>query len=338
MKSTIAGIDLPDGAFAAVVTDALARVEDLLLTELSSGDEVLAEVATHLAKAGGKRFRPMFAILASHFGPEPVSDDVITAATVVEMIHLATLYHDDVMDEAPVRRGAQSANARWSNSIAILGGDFLFARASRLVSTLGPDFVRIIAETFAELVTGQMRETVGARGTDAVDHYLKVVWEKTGSLIAAAGRFGAMTAGAAPERIESLAKVGDIVGVAFQVSDDLIDIASPTDDSGKTPGTDLREGVHTLPVLLALTGDGPDSARLRELLLDPATGAATPLTDDAQVTEALELLVASAGMDAARARLAQMAEQAHAELATLPAGPARDAFSSLVDYTVQRVG
>ena len=337
VKSTIAGIDLPDGEFAAGVTDALARVENLLLTELSSGDDVLTDVATHLAKAGGKRFRPMFAILASHFGPKPACDDVISAATVVEMIHLATLYHDDVMDEAPVRRGAESANSRWTNSIAILAGDYLFARASRLVSTLGPDFVRIIAETFAELVTGQMRETVGARGTDAVDHYLKVVWEKTGSLIAAAGRFGAMTAGADPERIESLSKIGDIVGVAFQISDDIIDIASPTDDSGKTPGTDLREGVHTLPVLLALAGDD-DADRLRTLLIDPATGEPRALTDDAEVDEALRLLVASAGMTGARAHLNDMAAQAHAELATLPECPARDALSSLVDYTVERVG
>jgi len=337
VKTTFAGLDLGDGEFAAGVADALARVEDLLLTELSSGDEILTEAATHLAKAGGKRFRPMFAVLASHFGPEPAGEPVITAATVVEMIHLATLYHDDVMDEAPLRRGAQSANARWSNSVAILAGDFLFARASRLVSTLGPDFVRIIAETFAELVTGQMRETVGARGADPIDHYLRVVWEKTGSLIAAAARFGSMTAGASPEAVQSLSRIGDIVGVAFQVSDDIIDIASVTGDSGKTPGTDLREGVHTLPVLYAIAEDGPTGARLRELLLD-GDGAARPLTDDAEVTEALELLVASDGMVRARRRLADMAAQAHEELATLPAGPARTAFASLVDYTVERVG
>ncbi len=338
VKSTFAGLDLGDEAFATDVADALGRVEDLLLAELSSGDEILTEAATHLAKAGGKRFRPMFAILASYFGPDPAGEDVITAATVVEMIHLATLYHDDVMDEAPLRRGAQSANSRWTNSIAILAGDFLFARASRLVSTLGPDSVRIIAETFAELVTGQMRETVGARGGDAVDHYLRVVWEKTGSLIAAAGRFGSMTSGADTVTVETLAKIGDIVGVAFQVSDDIIDIASVTGDSGKTPGTDLREGVHTLPVLYALAGDGPDTARLRELLLDPATGEARPLTDDAEVDEALHLLVASDGMARAQTRLAQMADDAHAALATLPECPARAAFASLVDYTVARVG
>ncbi|MFT3716872.1 MAG: polyprenyl synthetase family protein [Gordonia sp. (in: high G+C Gram-positive bacteria)] len=338
MKSTFAGIDLGSGEFADGVGDALARVEDLLLTELSSGDEILTEAATHLAKAGGKRFRPMFAILSSHFGPDPAGRDVITAATVVEMIHLATLYHDDVMDEAPLRRGTQSANSRWSNSVAILAGDFLFARASRLTSTLGPDSVRIIAETFAELVTGQMRETVGARGGDPVDHYLRVVWEKTGSLIAAAGRFGAMTAGAAPERVESMSKIGDIVGVAFQVSDDLIDITSVTGDSGKTPGTDLREGVHTLPVLYALQGDDAGAQRLKELLLDPATGEARQLTDDDEVDEALRILVDHDGMARARQRVADMADEAHAELAKLPEGPARHAFSSLVDYTVQRVG
>ncbi|MFT4088874.1 MAG: polyprenyl synthetase family protein [Gordonia sp. (in: high G+C Gram-positive bacteria)] len=338
MKSTFAGLDLGTGEFAAGISDALERVEDLLLTELSSGDEILTEAATHLAKAGGKRFRPMFAILASHFGPNPGSVDVITSATVIEMTHLATLYHDDVMDEAPMRRGAQSANARWSNSIAILSGDFLFARASRLVSTLGPDAVRIIADTFAELVTGQMRETVGAQSGDPVDHYLRVVWEKTGSLIAAAGRFGALTAGADAERVEILSRIGDIVGTAFQVSDDIIDIASVTGDSGKTPGTDLREGVHTLPVLYALRGDDASSARLRELLTDPVTGVPRPLTDDAEVDEALKLLVSSEGMTAARRRLSDMADEADAELAKLPGGPAHDAFSSLVRYTVDRVG
>ena len=339
MKSTFAGLDLGTDEFAGRLQDSLQRVEDLLISELSSGDDILVEAATHLAKAGGKRFRPMFAILASHFGPRPVCDEVITSATVLEMTHLATLYHDDVMDDAPLRRGALSANARWSNSIAILAGDFLFARASHLVSTLGPEAVRIIADTFAELVTGQMRETVGvSKGGDPIEHYLKVVWEKTGSLIATAGRFGAYTAGADEQTVTTLARLGDVVGTAFQVSDDIIDIASVTDDSGKTPGTDLREGVHTLPVLLALAGDGPDSARLRELLVDPETGSPRPLTDDAEVDEALHLLVDSAGMKEAQSRLEAMAAEADGLLAGLPAGPANDAFSALVRYTVDRVG
>ena len=338
MKSTFAGLDLVSDEFADTVRSSLQKVEDLLLSELSSGDDVMTEAATHLAKAGGKRFRPMFAILASQFGPRPDSDDVITSATVVEMIHLATLYHDDVMDEASMRRGAPSANARWTNSIAILSGDFLFARASRLVSTLGPDAVRIIAETFAELVTGQMRETVGVKpGADPIDHYLQVVWEKTGSLIAAAARFGAMASGATSDDIERLSKIGDIVGVAFQVSDDIIDISSVSVESGKTPGTDLREGVHTLPVLYALTGDDATSARLRELLVG-ADGGSRPLTDDAEVAEALELLGSSAGMAAARAKLQSFADEAHAMLSELPETPAHKALSSLVDYTIDRVG
>ncbi|MFW0795372.1 polyprenyl synthetase family protein [Gordonia sp. CPCC 205515] len=338
MKSTFAGLDLGTDEFADTVRASLARVEDLLLTELSSGDDIMTEAATHLAKAGGKRFRPMFAILASRFGPNADSPDVITSATVVEMIHLATLYHDDVMDEAPMRRGAPSANARWTNSIAILSGDFLFARASRLVSTLGPDAVRIIAETFAELVTGQMRETIGSRGADPIDHYLRVVWEKTGSLIAAAGRFGAMASGATPDDIERLSHLGDIIGTAFQVSDDIIDISSASGDSGKTPGTDLREGVHTLPVLYALRSDDPASRRLSELLLDPQTGLAKPVTDDAAVAEAIELLNGSAGMAAAHDRLRAYADEASGVLAELPDGPAHTALSSLVSYTIDRTG
>ncbi|MYR08578.1 polyprenyl synthetase family protein [Gordonia sp. SID5947] len=339
MKSTFAGLDLGTDEFADTVRGSLAQVEDLLLAELSSGDEIMTEAATHLARAGGKRFRPMFAILASQFGERPEASEVITSATVVEMIHLATLYHDDVMDEAQLRRGAPSANARWTNSVAILSGDFLFARASRLVSTLGPDAVRIIAETFAELVTGQMRETVGVReGGDPIDHYLQVVWEKTGSLIAAAGRFGAMASDAAPERIERLSRLGDIIGTAFQISDDIIDISSATGDSGKTPGTDLREGVHTLPVLYALRGDDAASTRLRELLIDPQTGAARPVTDDAAVAEAIEVLNASPGMVAAHDRLRAYADEAEAELAQLPEGPAHTALSSLVRYTIDRTG
>lgn len=338
MKSTFAGLDLGTDEFADTVRASLALVEDLLLTELSSGDEIMTEAATHLAKAGGKRFRPMFAILASQFGPRAGSPDVITSATVVEMIHLATLYHDDVMDEASMRRGAPSANARWTNSIAILSGDFLFARASRLVSTLGPDAVRIIAETFAELVTGQMRETVGARGDDPIDHYLRVVWEKTGSLIAAAGRFGSMTAGASAADIERLSKLGDIIGTAFQVSDDIIDISSASGDSGKTPGTDLREGVHTLPVLYALRSDDPSTARLTELLVDPQTGQARPVTDDAAIAEAIELLNGSSGMAAAHDRLRAFADEAGGVLEQLPDGPAHTALSSLVSYTIDRTG
>ena len=338
VKTTFMGIDMGSDEFSSEIGDSLAKVEELLLAELSSGEDFLTEAATHLAKAGGKRFRPVFALLSAQFGPDPRATEVITASTVVELIHLATLYHDDVMDEADMRRGTVSANSRWGNSVAILAGDFLFARASRLVSTLGPESVRIIADTFAELVTGQMRETIGnPTGTDPVDHYLRVVWEKTASLIAAAGRFGGMTSGATGDDIERLSRLGDAIGTAFQVSDDIIDISSQPGDSGKNPGTDLREGVHTLPVLYALTEQGPDADRLRALLLS-TSGERVPLTDDADVSEALGLLNASAGMARARETLAGYAERAYTELAQLPDNEAKKALTSLVSYTVERIG
>jgi heptaprenyl diphosphate synthase len=236
------------------------------------------------------------------------------------------------MDEAQVRRGAPSANARWGNNIAILAGDYLFATASRLVSRLGPEAVRVIADTFAQLVTGQMRETRGPTdGVDPIEHYLKVVYEKTACLIAASGRFGATFSGADEEQIERLSRLGGIVGTAFQISDDIIDIDSDPDESGKVPGTDLREGVHTLPVLYALRETGPDADRLRELL-------AGPVGNDADLAEALRILRRSKGIVQAKATVAQYAAQARDELADLPEGPGRQALATLVDYTVNRHG
>ncbi|MET0188134.1 MAG: polyprenyl synthetase family protein [Pseudonocardia sediminis] len=329
---SVAGVQLADPALAEATADGLKRVEDLLHREVQGDYRFVTETSLHLIDAGGKRFRPLFTLLAAQVGPHPERDDVITAAAVVELIHLATLYHDDVMDAATMRRGAESANSRWDNSVAILTGDFLFAHASRLVADLGPDAVRIIAETFAELVTGQMRETRGPRADDdPVAHYLRVVGEKTGSLIATSGRYGGMYSGASPEHVEALRRFGEIIGTAFQISDDIIDIASPADDSGKTPGTDLREGVHTLPMLYALREEGPEHARLHELL-------SRPLTDDAEVDEALGLLRAGNGIAEARRTVAGYAEEARKELAQLPPCAAIDALSTLVDYTVERTG
>ena len=330
--NVVAGVDLGDPVFAGNVRDAVDRIEQLMDTELRGGDALMTEAVTHLFDAGGKRFRPLFTVLAAQLGPQPDGWQVTVAGAVIEMVHLATLYHDDVMDEAQLRRGAPSANARWGNSIAILAGDYLFATASRLVSELGPDAVRIIAETFAQLVTGQMRETRGAAdGVDPVEHYLKVVYEKTGCLIAASGRFGATFSGADDDQIERLARIGGIVGTAFQISDDIIDIASDADESGKLPGTDLREGVHTLPVLYALAQSGTDAERLRRLLVGP-------IDDDAVLAEALSLLRRSAGITLAKRTVAEYATRAREELAALPAGPGRDALATLVDYTITRHG
>ncbi|OBI14522.1 geranylgeranyl pyrophosphate synthase [Mycobacterium sp. E2462] len=330
--TVVAGVDFGDAEFAATVRDGVGRVERLMDAELRSADEVMTESLMHLFKAGGKRFRPLFAVLSAQLGPNPDAEEVTIAGAVIELVHLATLYHDDVMDEAQVRRGAPTANVRWGNNVAILAGDYLFATASRLVSRLGPEAVRLIAETFAQLVTGQMREGRGsAQGVDPVDHYLKVVYEKTACLIAAAGRFGAMFSGADVEQVERLSRLGGIVGTAFQISDDIIDIDSDAHESGKLPGTDVREGVHTLPMVYALREPGPDAARLRELL-------SGPIDDDEAVAEALALLRASPGMAKAKQVLAEYAEQARQELAQLPDRPGRQALQTLVDYTISRHG
>lgn len=188
-------------------------------------------------------------MLAAQFG-DADAPGVVPAAVVVELTHLATLYHDDVMDEADVRRGVDSANSRWGNSVAVLTGDFLFARASHILADLGPEAVRIQAEAFERLVTGQILETAGPRdGRDPVDHYLEVMRGKTGSLVAVACRFGAMMAGADDAATDTLTQYGERLGVAFQLADDVLDIASDSHESGKTPGTDLLEGIPTLPVL-----------------------------------------------------------------------------------------
>ncbi|WP_026316922.1 polyprenyl synthetase family protein [Actinokineospora enzanensis] len=320
------GLDGADPDLVRVVVDGLGRVEGLLREVVHSDVDFVDQAALHLVKAGGKRFRPLFTLLAAQFN-QGDSADVITAAAAVELVHLATLYHDDVMDEATMRRGDASANARWNNSVAILTGDFLFAHASMLVADLGAEATRVIAETMRELVTGQMRETVGPGAEDPIEHYLSVIAQKTGSLIATSGRYGGMFSGAPAEQVAALCRFGEIIGAAFQISDDVIDIASPADESGKTPGTDLREGVRTLPMLYALA-DGPDP-RLAELL-------AGPIADDADIADALALLRKSSGLDRARRTLDTYVDRAHAELVALPGCPARDALELLTRYVVER--
>jgi heptaprenyl diphosphate synthase len=327
---TTYGLDV-DPAVDAAVSAMLAAVEEALRSNVASSDPMVAEAARHLMDAGGKRFRPLILALGAQFG-DPSRAEIVPAALVVELTHLATLYHDDVMDEAPVRRGAHSANARWGNSVAILVGDYLFARAADIAASLGTEAVHLQARTFARLVHGQIAETVGPRGIDPIEHYLQVITEKTASLIATSARFGGLFSGAAPEFVEALEGYGEVIGIAFQLSDDLLDIASESVQSGKTPGTDLREGVPTLPVLYALAGDDTDASavRLREIL---ATG---PITDDELHAEALVLLRDSVAMKRARETVRSYAEEARSRLAPLPDGSARRAMEALCDFIADR--
>ena len=324
-------LDLGDEALAQRVTDGLNRVEELMFERLSGGEDFLSEQVTHLAKAGGKRFRPLMAVLASEFGPHPQVDNVIRGAAIVELVHLATLYHDDVMDEASKRRGVESANSRWTNTVAILSGDYLLAEASRLMSEIDTATVRHFAETFSDLVTGQMRETVGARGGDPIEHYLEVIREKTGVLIASAAYLGATHSGADEKTVRTMTEVGEAIGMVFQIVDDIIDIFSDTDQSGKTPGTDLREGVFTLPVLYAMRDEGEAGKELRGLL----TG---PLTEDADVERALMLIEQTDGRKRALDDVHRYLSIVDSHLDTLPDVPANAAMRQIARYTVDRVG
>lgn len=308
----------------------MKEVEQLLHTELTDGPDFLMSKISYLSNAGGKRFRPMFALLASEYGPHAQSENVVKSAVVVEMTHLATLYHDDVMDEATMRRGVPSANVKWNNSIAILAGDVLLAKVSKLMNDMGETTVANFAETFGELVTGQMRETVGPGDGDPIEHYLNVIHEKTGVLIASAGYLGALHSGAEPAHSEALRKFGSAIGSVFQIVDDIIDIFSNPEDSGKTPGTDLREGVFTLPVLYAMQEDSPAGAELRELL----TG---PIHNEATVSHVLDLLKQSGGRDRALADVQHLVDVAIGELAELPDNDATAALRELATSSVQRI-
>jgi heptaprenyl diphosphate synthase len=335
-------VDFPDSALAAEILDDLARVEASLMETAHPDDEIFTEASRHSIAAGGKRFRALLVLLAARFG-DPKDPRVIQAALAIELTHLATLFHDDVMDEADMRRGHPSVNSRWSNSVAILTGDFLFAQASRILADLGPQAVRIQAETFGRLVAGQMAETIGPRpGEDPLDHYMHVITEKTGSLIATSGQFGALFSGAPAEIADRMAAACEQLGVAWQLSDDVIDIASDSAQSGKTPGTDLRQGVRTLPVLYALrsaehpaaqaTGQSEADQRLRWLL------AEAELTDEALVTEALALLRGHPALAESRAHVLTWAQGARNDIMALPDVPARAAFLALCDFVEKRTG
>jgi heptaprenyl diphosphate synthase len=317
-----------DDVFETSVRGQLEAVEAALLKAAEAQSPMVTEAAQHIIAAGGKRFRPLLVALAARLGPAAVDDDVVKAAVVVELTHVASLYHDDVMDEAGIRRGSVSANSRWGNTVAILVGDFLFARASDIVAELGTAYVSIQARTFSRLVQGQIAETVGPQpGQDPLDHYLGVVADKTAALISTSALFGAMISGCSAELQERMAVFGEQIGMVFQLSDDIIDITSEV--AGKTPGTDLREGIPTLPTLFARRSTDPADARLLQLL-------DSDLHDDAALTEALELLRRHPAVDQARAEVERRAVAARALLADLPAGPARMALEELCESVVTR--
>jgi heptaprenyl diphosphate synthase len=322
------GIPNLDKDLERQLSQGLDEVESLLSSHIQGEYPLVVETSRHLVEAGGKRFRPLITLISSHFG-NGQSQEVIAAAVVCELTHVATLYHDDVMDEAPLRRGVESANNRWGNTVAILTGDYLFSKASDLLADLGPEAVRLQAKTFERLVIGQIQETQGPKdGGDALAHYLQVVADKTGSLIATSARFGALLSGADKSIVETLTKFGEKIGIAFQLADDVIDIASDSSQSGKTPGTDLKEGVPTLVTLQIMKSDRPEDQELKALLSAPM--------DDATVTRVIPQLRQHQALKDAKKYLHTLADESKALLSTLPTGPARSALENLCVAIVDR--
>jgi heptaprenyl diphosphate synthase len=319
--------------FADAIEKGLAIVEDGLLAEMSFADNLADVTARYLLEAGGKRVRPVLTLLTAQLG-EGNTANVITAAKAIEITHLASLYHDDVMDDAPVRRGVPSAQAKWGNSVAILTGDLLFARASKLVASLGSHAIDVQADTFERLCLGQLHETIGPQNDEnAIEHYLQVLADKTGSLIAAAGHVGVLYSNAPREYIEPVKTYGEKVGVAFQLIDDVIDLAPKDDNTGKDAGTDLRAGVATLP-LLFLNAQAKSDAAAAELLdrISHVVQHGDDAAADAVIAELRQHPVTQQTLDEAH----RWAAEAVAALAPLPQGPVKKALTRFADVIVER--
>lgn len=308
----------------------LDKVEELLVESVKHTNPIAKVTARHLVDAGGKRIRPTLLLLAAQLGDDTLPE-VIQAAVVVELTHIGTLYHDDVMDDAPRRRGVESAHEIWGNNVAILTGDLLFARASQLVSRLGEKALTLQAETFERLCIGQLNETVGAGDANEIDHYLQVLSDKTGSLIAASAELGIIFSGADSSYREPLRLYGEKIGVAFQLIDDVIDIYSDGKRSGKTPGTDLRAGVPTLPVLY-LREDAKTNPEAAELVSIIDSG----LDDDANLNTVIEAMRKHPATDRAYNEAKRWADGAKASLDSLPEGSVKEALKNFADAVIER--
>lgn len=322
-------------ALAKALDEGLEQIERGLERELQFTEDIADAVARYLFSAGGKRVRPLLMLLTAQWG-DGINDKVIRAAQVIELTHLATLYHDDVMDEAAQRRGVAAAQTVWGNSVAILAGDLLFARAGSLVGSMGQQAITLQAATFERLCIGQMRETVGPKpDQDPIAHYLTVLSDKTGSLIALASEFGIRMSGGPENLVPPARRFGEKIGVAFQLVDDVIDLADRDSGTGKPPGTDVRRGVTTLPMLyLQELADAGDTDAL-DLLAQLAKGTLGEATEDefqASITALRNHVVTERTMDTARA----MADEAIAELDGVPDGIVKDALIRFAHQVVKR--
>jgi heptaprenyl diphosphate synthase len=329
-RAAIKELEVPDPRLERDLRARLDLVERALEKAVLADYDLLTEAAGYLLAAGGKRFRPMLVLLSGHFG-EPTDLRLVPGAVAIELTHVATLYHDDVIDEAEYRHGVPSVNARWSNSVAIVSGDFLFARAAEIASDLGTEVTRLLARTIATVSDGQIREVIGAGSLDQTEpRYRENIRRKTGSLIATSCRLGGLLSDAAPEHVEVLDDFGEALGLGFQLSDDIMDLIATEYELGKEPGIDMKEGVYTLPVLFALT-EGSRRDELRDLL------AAGP-PDGERLHRALEIVRDEEALDHARAAVTAEVGRARDLALQLPDGKARDALLHLATFIATRCG
>jgi heptaprenyl diphosphate synthase len=324
--------------FANAIEQGLETVEAGLLDQMQFADEIADVTSRYLLDAGGKRVRPVLTLLTAQLG-DGNTDSVITAAQAVEITHLASLYHDDVMDEAQMRRGVPSAQNVWGNSVAILTGDLLFARASKLISSLGERAITLQANTFERLCLGQLHETIGPRhGEDPVAHYLQVLADKTGSLIATAAEVGVIFSNAPEDYVVPVRTFGEKIGVAFQLVDDIIDLSTETDKTGKAAGTDLRAGVSTLPLLYLreLSATDSDADDLLRRIERDVTSAFYGQADEADLSAAIAELRTHAVTKRTLEEAHRWSREAVEALDPLPKGPVKKALTRFAGTIVER--
>jgi heptaprenyl diphosphate synthase len=329
-RQLVPGLEAPDAELEGAVRGRLDEVEAALEKAVRADSDLLAETSSYLLAAGGKRFRPVLVLLSGYFG-DPADPRLIPGSVAIELVHLATLYHDDVIDEADARRGIPSVNARWDNTVAILTGDYLFARASEISTELGTDVCALLARTIATLCDGQIREVEAAgRVEQTKAAYLEIIRRKTGALIATSCRLGGILSDASSEHVDVLEEFGEALGMAFQLSDDIMDVSSSEQELGKEPGVDMKEGVYTLPVLQALS-EGEHGGELADILRQgPPEGE--------RLERALRIVRSPESLEPARAAVAAEVDRARQLGLRLPDGPARAALIALAEFLAARCG
>jgi heptaprenyl diphosphate synthase len=330
-RSSLSGLAAPDASLERELQSRLDEVEAALEKATHSDTDFVTEVASHLVMSGGKRFRPLMVLLSGYFGEDRADPRLIQGAVAIELTHVATLYHDDVIDEAERRHGVPSVNARWGNNVAILSGDFLFARASEIASDLGAAEVRLLAQTIATLCDGVIREVQSwGRLDQTVEAYTEIIRRKTAMLISTSCRLGGLLSDADPDTVETLTDFGMALGLGFQLSDDLMDLTSSEVELHKQPGQDMHQGMYTLPVLYTLE-DAKLGPELRGLLSEgPPQGE--------RLDRALELVATGPALPRVREAVMREVHRAKQRALSLTPGPAQDALVNVAEFLAARCG